>query len=816
MDEAQWERLMNKNSLDSNQVERFRILDRLKYGQTFLHFRLHGHSYSHWYFLSISEHAIYYYPSSKRSKRLACQIKHIDEVRSGFTTSVWKKCLDKGVVTPEQSIRALSILYQNNRYSLDLLAQTEQICSEWIECLEYLTSRYRSHLCTYHEITDEWIQYLFSNADHDHSNMLDRNEIRRLLFTLNIKLNDNEIDKYFRQANIRKNNYEQLTHLDKDEFLLFYKFVSNRSELLKIICRFNHSTPKQTAATLSDYSVINNLPFTTPLEQRQDTSSISFRKSKSRSIFSRCHRRPRLKISSEIAIAGKKNYLTMKQLRKFLVREQHMKNISYEDCSKLIDRFEPSDQRRSYKELSVDGFRLLLLHDEFCIIDIEKTERVYQDMTRPITDYFIATSHNTYIRDNQVYGNCTHETFIHALRIGCRAVELDCYDGDDMEPIVYHGKTLTKPITFRDAISAIETVAFTASPYPVFLNIENHCSYGQQETMARHLREILKDCLLSKVLADEFEVLPSPEELKYKIIIRSRRFSKGQVATDPKDGGSNDEMESNSKDYHPDFSSLIIYSEIVSLKNIEHTISTQKCFHSISFKESKINHLIDVDTPEHLDLIKLSKRHLVRVYPGTKRQNSSNINPINYWSYGVQMVALNYQANDRPMWLQDGFFSDNGGCGYLLKPSFLLSDAEFFNPKEKLHENMKYLQIYIISAQHLPKENDSIEHHDIVDPYVEVFTYGIQCDNTKHRTPSVRNNGLNPIWDYRINLDIYCPELCLVMFEVRDKDRLNRSTFLGQACIPFNALQRGYRHIKLKSKNGNFIHGTLFVHIQID
>ena len=41
---------------------------------------------------------------------------------------------------------------------------------------------------------------------------------------------------------------------------------------------------------------------------------------------------------------------------------------------------------------------------------------------------------------------------------------MDCYDGDDMEPIVYHGHTLTKPITFREIILAIETQAFSASP----------------------------------------------------------------------------------------------------------------------------------------------------------------------------------------------------------------------------------------------------------------------------------------------------------------------------------------------------------------
>ncbi|CAF1669882.1 unnamed protein product, partial [Adineta ricciae] len=102
------------------------------------------------------------------------------------------------------------------------------------------------------------------------------------------------------------------------------------------------------------------------------------------------------------------------------------------------------------------------------------------------------------------------------------------------------------------------------------------------------------------------------------------------------------------------------------------------------------------------------------------------------------------------------------------------------------------------------------------DPYVEISTYGIEVDSTKHRTPAVRNNGLNPIWNYKCHVDIYCPELCLLKFQVRDEDRHSGSSFLGQACYPFTALQLGYRHIKLKAKDGDYIHGTIFVHISIE
>lgn len=49
-----------------------------------------------------------------------------------------------------------------------------------------------------------------------------------------------------------------------------------------------------------------------------------------------------------------------------------------------------------------------------------------------------------------------------------------------------HGNTLTSSILFRDVITAVATYAFTASPYPVILSLENHCEYVQAHGAITH------------------------------------------------------------------------------------------------------------------------------------------------------------------------------------------------------------------------------------------------------------------------------------------------------------------------------------------
>ena len=59
-----------------------------------------------------------------------------------------------------------------------------------------------------------------------------------------------------------------------------------------------------------------------------------------------------------------------------------------------------------------------------------------------------------------------------------------------------------------------------SSRYPVILSIENHCSITQQHRMADIMNEIFGDMLFKAQRDEESHLLPSPNQLKNKVLIK--------------------------------------------------------------------------------------------------------------------------------------------------------------------------------------------------------------------------------------------------------------------------------------------------------
>ncbi|CAO2840854.1 unnamed protein product [Amaranthus hypochondriacus] len=450
---------------------------------------------------------------------------------------------------------------------------------------------------------------------------------------------------------------------------------------------------------------------------------------------------------------------------------------------------------------------------------------VHNDMTAPLAHYFLYTGHNSYLTGNQLSSTSSIVPIIKALRSGVRVIELDLWPNSKKNDVdVYHGGTMTPPVKLIKCLEAIKENAFYASEYPVIITFEDHLdSFLQAKMVTTTFGNMLFPGM-------DFLEFPSPESLKRRILIstkqpkESRDSLKEEEHSEQKlkesthtsvhaledkgrsqitQSGMEEEDEDEEETLIPEYKNLICIHAVKGRGGLENLLKVDsKRAARLSLKEQKLENIVRTRST---DIIRFTQKNLLRVYPKGTRILSSNYDPFIGWTHGAQMVALNMQGYGKYLWIMQGMFRANGGCGYVKKPDFLLnigSNNEVSDPsiRRQVKKILK-VTIYMGEGWHLEFNQTHFNQYSPPDFFTKLQVLGVPADKKKVKTVPIEDQWI-PLWNEEFEFPLTVPELAVLRIEVRDYNMSRRHDFGGQTCLPVSELQSGIRAVPLYNKKG--------------
>ncbi|XP_013362551.1 PREDICTED: 1-phosphatidylinositol 4,5-bisphosphate phosphodiesterase gamma-2 [Chinchilla lanigera] len=227
----------------------------------------------------------------------------------------------------------------------------------------------------------------------------------------------------------------------------------------------------------------------------------------------------------------------LQDFQRFLIHEQQ--ELWAQDLNKVRERMTKfiDDTMRETAEpfLFVDEFLTYLFSRENSIWDGKHDAVDMQDMNNPLSHYWISSSHNTLIEMTWPERLALHPVdgkweLSPGVRgppwTGRQPLPLGCAPAQAFPGPMGHGAS---------ACWTPAPLPFCCS-FPVILSIEEHCSVEQQRYMARVFKEVLGDLLLTKPTEASADQLPSPSQLREKIIIKHKKLGpRGDVDVNVED-----------------------------------------------------------------------------------------------------------------------------------------------------------------------------------------------------------------------------------------------------------------------------------------
>ncbi|KAI1375691.1 PLC-like phosphodiesterase [Hypoxylon crocopeplum] len=490
-----------------------------------------------------------------------------------------------------------------------------------------------------------------------------------------------------------------------------------------------------------------------------------------------------------------------------------------------------------------------LLDKSHIEVPFEVTDRSY-----PLPEYFISSSHNTYLLGHQLVGKSSATAYETALNAGSRCVEIDAWDNEDNkeEPKVTHGYTLVSHIPFRTVCETIRDVmdreavqSQNAQGYraaPIMLSLENHCeAYGQQR-LVDIMKEVFGDRLLSKAIREkghreqqgDSEPVTLAELGSKIVVIVEYHLPEEADTSDDSNSSSEDEEERQvraayrakkaaaSSPIVPKLAELGVYAQSVKPRD-------NSWFESV-LKDGPHNHLINVSETglasympaASAKIAHHNSRHLMRVFPKGTRISSKNLKQVPFWGIGAQICAMNWQTFNASMQINEALFS--GTEGYVLKPAALRAGGSMTLNKGR----RKRLVLHVAGATDLPVPEGQEEED--VKPYVTctlVHPDELGGEHPKRKTGPYKHHKLgflhrgenppptDPLWDEALEWEFEDSELVFVRILIKNDVSFAENPVFAVAAVRLMYVVPGWSFIRMLDLKGRETKCSLLVKFHV-
>lgn len=468
------------------------------------------------------------------------------------------------------------------------------------------------------------------------------------------------------------------------------------------------------------------------------------------------------------------------------------------------------------------------------------------DRSHPLPEYFISSSHNTYLLGHQLQGRSSAAAYESALLTGARCVEIDAWDNTENsdEPKVTHGYTLVSNIPFRavceairdvvdkEAAEAVDKQGYRAAP--IMLSLENHCGPYGQKRLVEIMREIWGDRLLSKAVREKGHREQENEdeqvclnELGSKIVLIVEYFFSSEEDDNDDDSsdedGDEDEEERRGRAVYkerqktvekgeiiPELAALGVYAQSCKPRDnswFETTLYEGPHNHLINVSETGLESLLSANGER---IARHNAKHLMRVFPKGTRISSKNLKQVPFWGVGAQICAMNWQTFGGSMQLNEAMFS--GTEGYVLKPAALRAGGS-----GRLNTGRrKKLRLHVAGASDVPVPAD--RDPDEIKPYVTcslVHPDDIDGKHQKSKTQHYRQHKLgflhrgenpppkDPMWDATLEWEYEDNELVFLKIFIKDDISFAENPIYAVTAVRLLYVAPGWSFIRLLDLKGH-------------